>query len=254
MWFDSHCHLDMLDDPAGALARARAAGVGAMVTVGTDLDSSHRAAEWASNTDGVWATVGVHPHDASSADDSALGELERLAAAPKVVAIGETGLDYYRDLSPRPAQRAAFEAQIDLAVRLEKALVVHVRDAFADAFAILESATLPRRVVLHCFTAAPDQARRAVGLGAFVSFAGNISYKGSDSMREAARSLPLDRILVETDAPFLTPVPHRGKAKNEPAYVAIVGETLAAALGKPAEVVANVTFDNARRAFGVETG
>jgi TatD DNase family protein len=254
MWFDSHCHLDMLGDPAGALARARSGGVTAMVTVGTDLDSSRKAAGRVDEAGGIWATAGIHPHDASSLDGSALAELERLAGVPGVVAIGETGLDYYRDLSPRPVQREAFEAQIDLAVRMDKALVVHVRDAFPDAFAVMESAELPRCIVLHCFTGGPEQARRAMGLGAFISFAGNISYKGSEEMCEAARSLPLDRILVETDSPFLTPVPHRGKAKNEPAYVAIVGEALAAAIGKPIEVVADATFENAQKAFGVKTG
>ncbi|HLJ08804.1 MAG TPA: TatD family hydrolase, partial [Acidimicrobiia bacterium] len=215
-WVDAHCHLDTIgeDDAAAipaAIARARAAGVAGLLTIGTDLPSSRAAAEIAGEYAGVWAAVGVHPHDASALDDRAFAELMALACLPKVMAIGEIGLDFYRDLSPREVQREAFRRQLALARSMGKTVVIHMREAIDEVFAILEEVGPPERLVFHCFSGTADQARHAVGLGGYVSFAGNISYKNAGNLREAAAVVPTDRLLVETDAPFLAPVPHRGR-------------------------------------------
>jgi TatD DNase family protein len=247
-WIDSHCHLDALEDVEGALRRARAAGVEEMVTVGTDLETSRRCIEVAASTPGVWATVGIHPHDAHGFGDAELGEVVRLAAAAKVVAIGEAGLDYYRDLSPREDQRRAFRAQIRVAKELGKALVLHVREALGDVFGVLAEEGPPERLVFHCFSGGADEARRAVELGGHVSFAGNVSYKSAETLRDAARVVPLDRLLVETDSPYLAPIPHRGKP-NEPALVVAVGAALASATGRPVDEIGEATAANARSVF-----
>lgn len=253
-WVDAHCHLDTIgeNDPAAipaTIARARAAGVGAMVTIGTDLASSRAAAEIAGEHAGVWAAVGVHPHDAATLDDRAFAELMALACLPKVMAIGEIGLDYYRDLSPREVQREAFRRQLALARTLGKTVVIHMRDAIEEVFAILEEAGPPERLVFHCFSGTADQARRGLELGGYVSFAGNISYKNAGNLREAAAAVTPERLLVETDSPFLAPVPHRGKP-NEPAFVPFVGTAVAQARDVPVESIAAATSANAARAFG----
>jgi TatD DNase family protein len=254
-WVDSHCHLDFLDDAegglAGALARARAAGVAQVVTIGVDLPTSRQAVGLAAAWDGVHATVGVHPYDAKDVGDAELDALTRLAGEPGVVAIGEVGLDYYREHSPRDAQDRVFRAQIRIAKELGKALVLHVRDALDEAFAVLEGEGPPARLVFHCFSGGAAEARRAVGLGGLVSFAGNVSYKSAESLREAARAVPLDRLLVETDSPYLAPVPHRGKP-NEPALVVAVGAALAAATGCTEAEIRAATATNARRVFGFQ--
>ena len=249
-WIDSHCHLDSLDDAGAALERARAAGVAGMVTVGTDLGTSRRCVELAGSAPGVWATVGIHPYDAKGFGPAELAEVVRLAGAPKVVAIGEVGLDYYRDHSPRQDQHRAFRAQIGAAKDLGKALVLHVRDALDDAFDVLADEGPPDRLVFHCFSGGTDEARRAVELGGHVSFAGNVSYRGAELLREAARAVPLERLLVETDAPYLAPVPHRGKP-NEPAFVVAVGEALASATGRSVDEIGEATAANACRVFGL---
>jgi TatD DNase family protein len=254
-WFDAHCHLDTIgeDDPAAidaALVRARAAGVRGLVTIGTDLASSRAAAEIAGERAGVWAAVGIHPHDATTLDDAVVAELLALASVPKVVAIGEIGLDYFRDLSPRDVQREAFRRQLALARLLGKAVVIHMRDAHADVFATLEEVGPPERLVFHCFSGGPDDARRALDLGGYISFAGNISYKNADNLREAAAVVPPDRILVETDSPFLAPMPHRGKP-NEPAFVPFVGIAVAAALNIPPESLATWTVANTIKVFAL---
>lgn len=250
-WIDSHCHLDSVEGGAdAAVERARAAGVAAMVTVGTDLASSRQSIEIAAGHDCVWAAVGVHPHDASTFSEEALEELGRLAEHPRVVAIGEAGLDYHRELSPRDTQRDAFRRQIQAARRLGKALVIHMRDAHEDVYAILADVGPPGRVVFHCFSGGPQEAARALDLGGFVSFAGNVSFRNAGELRDAARTVPLDRLLVETDSPYLAPVPHRGRP-NEPALVGAVGSALAEATGRPVEEIARATAGNAVRAFGL---
>lgn len=250
-WVDSHCHLDSIDDPSAAVERAQAAGVSEMVTVGTDLATSRRSIEVAGSAAGVWATVGVHPYDAKGFGDEELAELVRLAGSPRVVAIGEVGLDYHRELSPRDAQHRAFRAQIRAAKDLGTALVLHVRDALDDVFEVLVDEGPPDRLVFHCFSGGADEARRAVDLGGHVSFAGNVSYKSAEDLREAARAVPLDRLLVETDSPHLAPVPHRGKP-NEPAFVVAVGAALASATGRSVDEIGEATGANARSVFGLD--
>lgn len=248
-WIDSHCHLDSLE--AGlpeALGRAEAAGVEAMITIGTDLPSSREAVRLAAGLPQVFATVGIHPYDAEDFDEIVGGEVAALAASPKVVAIGEVGLDFYRDHAGPRAQHRAFGAQIELAKSLDLPLVMHIRDAFPQVLAQLGEAGPPRALVFHCFSGGAAEARRAVDMGGYVSFAGNVSYKNAGNLREAAAEVPLDRLLVETDSPYLSPVPHRGKP-NEPARVADVGAAVAAALGRPVAEVAQATTANARRAF-----
>jgi TatD DNase family protein len=237
-WFDSHAHLwDLSVDAAVALERARAAGVTAVVCVGTDAVSSQASLDVAHRHDDVRATVGLHPHDASRLGDE-WETLTTLASAPRVVAVGETGLDFYYEHSPPDAQEEAFRRQIDLAKQLDRALVIHTRDAWPDTFRILTAEGPPERMVFHCFTGGPDQADEALSLGGWLSFSGIVSFRNADAVRAAATVTPLNRLLVETDAPYLAPVPHRGE-ENEPALVPAVGAALAAAKGvEPAEIAA----------------
>lgn len=229
------------------IEEAREAGVTRLISVGTDGETSAAAIEVARAHDGVWATVGLHPHDASAGVESIKGYL---AGDPSVVAVGECGLDYFYEHSPRDAQKEAFAAQIALAKEHGLALVVHTRDAWDDTFDILRSEGAPERWVLHCFTGGPAEARRGIELGAMLSFSGIITFKNAGDVREAAASCPLDRLLVETDSPFLAPVPHRGKV-NTPAFVTIVGAAVAEAAGVDVETVERSTWDNAERLFGL---
>lgn len=226
------------------------AGVERAVTVGVDLASSEWAVRAASEHAPVLATVGLHPHDARNRSDGLVGRLEELASDPRVVGIGETGLDYHYDNSPRDEQRRAFAEQIALARRAGKPLVIHTRDAWEDVFAILEAGGPPERMVFHCWSGSPESARRAVGLGAWLSFSGTVTFRNAPRLRAAAEATPLDRIVVETDAPFLTPHPHRGKP-NEPAYLPLVVDTVAEAKGLTPEEVAAATTANAERLFGL---
>lgn len=225
-WTDSHCHVPYPGIGTEVIDEARATGVTRLINVGTDAEQSAAAVGVAQGTEGVWATVGLHPHDASNGVDTIL----HLLGEEKVVAVGECGLDYHYDHSPRPVQREAFAAQVALAHQHRLALVVHTREAWDDTFAVLDAGGVPERTVFHCFTGGPVEARRALDLGAFLSFSGIVTFKGATDVREAAALCPLDRLLVETDAPFLTPVPHRGKP-NRPAYVPLVGAAVAAAKG-----------------------
>ena len=237
MWTDAHCHItaDVLDE-------ARAAGVTRFVDVGTDLASSQAAIELARDHDDVWATAGVHPHDAAGGLD---GLTELLG---DVVAVGECGLDYHYDHSPRDVQRAVFATQIGLAHEHDLALVIHSREAWDDTFAILGTEGVPDRTVFHCFTGGPAEAERALALGAHLSFSGIVTFPSAGDVREAAAACPLDRMTVETDSPYLAPVPHRGKP-NQPAWVPLVGEAVAVAKGVPVEEVARATTANAERLF-----
>jgi TatD DNase family protein len=245
MWADSHCHLQYEGIAEGALAAARAAGVGRVVCVGTDAPLSAAAIEVARAHPGtVWATVGLHPHDASQGVDGIVG----LLAEPEVVGVGECGLDYHYDHSPREVQREAFAAQIGLAHEHDLALVIHTREAWDDTFAILGAEAVPERTVFHCFTGGPAEARLALDLGASLSFSGIVTFKTAGDLRAAAALAPLDRILVETDAPYLTPVPHRG-TPNQPSYVALVGAAVAEAKGVPVEEVEAATWANTAALF-----
>lgn len=248
-WVDSHCHVQMATGGAdAAIERARAAGVVGMVVVGTDLASSREAVALARRHPDVRATVGLHPHDASRLDDE-WPELEALAGDPVVSAVGEAGFDYHYLHSPADAQERAFRAQIRLAHTLDRTLVIHSREAWDDTFGVLVDETPPARTVFHCFTGGPPEAERALGLGTHLSFSGIVSFPAADELRAAAALCPPDRVLVETDAPYLAPVPYRGR-ENEPAYVAAVGAALAGALGRPEAEVASSTAAAARLLLG----
>ena len=241
MWTDSHCHVG-----ADAVGPARHAGVTRMIVVGTDASWSEAAVEVACAHDGVWATVGLHPHDAVKG----VHTIEPLLAQrrPEVVAVGECGLDYYYDHSPRAVQREAFAAQIALAHEYRLALVIHTREAWDDTWSVLRAEGVPARTVFHCFTGGPGEAEAALDLGASLSFSGIVTFPKADDLRRAAALCPIDRLLVETDSPFLAPVPHRGQP-NSPALVPIVGAAVAAARGCSTGEVEQATWLNAEQLF-----
>jgi TatD DNase family protein len=245
-WIDNHCHLGHLDDTEAALVDAAAAGVVRVVDVGTDVADSQAAIERAAAHDTVWATAGVHPHEARHG----LAGLEELLSRSEVVAVGECGLDYHYDHSPRDVQQERFEAQVALALAHDLALVIHTREAWDDTFAVLGRTGVPDRTVFHCFTGGPPEADRALALGAHLSFSGILTFPSADDLRAAAARCPLDRLLVETDAPFLTPVPHRGRP-NRPALVTLVGVAAAEAGGHDLDAVAEATWANAARVYGL---
>jgi TatD DNase family protein len=249
------------------MARASEAGVTRMVCVGTgaatsaaavDLVRSMRQPGSAAVAEGIelWATVGLHPHDAQDGVDT-LDSLLAAELAPAgeggeesvVVGIGECGLDYHYDHSPRPAQREAFALQVELAHRHGLALVIHTREAWDDTLDILGAAGVPPRTIVHCFTGGPEEARRCLDLGASLSFSGVVTFKNAEDVRQAAALCPWDRLLVETDSPFLTPVPHRGTL-NEPSRVPLVGHMIAQVKGVETRTVAERTTENARASFG----
>jgi TatD DNase family protein len=223
---DAHCHLDLIERPAAqVLAAARAAGITRVITVGVDLPTSRWSAELAAAGEGVYAAVAIHPNDTAAAAsspaerDAVLAEIAALAALPQVRAVGETGLDYYRDHAAPGLQREWFRAHIEIAKRAGKALMIHDRDAHDDVLAILEEEGAPERVVFHCFSGDAEMAKRCADAGYVMSFAGNLTFANAPALREAAAAAPAGLLLVETDAPFLTPMPHRGRP-NSPAMVA----------------------------------
>jgi TatD DNase family protein len=247
-WTDDHCHLPADPSEAAELVLdAQAAGVERLITIGTDLATSRAAIGTARDHAGtVYATVGLHPHDAKHGLDG----IEELLAEPEVVGVGECGLDYHYDHSPRDVQREVFAAQIELAHAHGLALVIHTREAWDDTFAVLDAAGVPDRTVFHCFSGGAAEAERCLELGAHLSFSGIVTFPSADDLRAAAVRCPLDRLLVETDAPFLAPVPHRGK-RNRPALVAVVGAAVAAVKDVPPEVVAEATWANASNVYGL---
>lgn len=250
MWTDTHCHLNYEGVASDAVEVAVAAGVTRMVCVGTDPRTSAGAIDAAARWPGtVWATVGLHPHSASEGTDGLLELLDR----PGVVGVGECGLDYYYDNSPRDLQRTAFAAQVALARVHDKTLVIHSRDAWDDTFAVLVAEGVPERTVFHCFSGGPDEAERALELGAYLSFSGIVTFKKAADVQAAAAICPEDRLLVETDSPYLAPVPHRGKA-NQPALVAEVGAAVARIRDLDPVDLAAVTTLNALRAFRLTPG
>jgi TatD DNase family protein len=248
---DSHAHLTFKhfrSDLDAVLARAREAGLTAIVTIGFDLASSESGVRLAHQHDDIFAVVGVHPHDAETVDAAVLERLEALADDPRVVAIGEIGLDYYRDLSPRSVQEKAFRAQIALARKKDLPVVIHDRDAHTNVMRILKEEGVSRGV-LHCFSGDLGIAKQGLDLGLWLSFAGPVTYGGGKAADIIPR-VPADRILIETDCPYLTPVPFRGK-RNEPAYVKYVLERVAEVMGRPVEDVDRLTEANTRAAFGL---
>jgi TatD DNase family protein len=247
-WTDDHCHLpEAAAEAAAVVAEAGAAGVERLVTVGCDVAQSVAYAELAAAHPGtVWATAGVHPHDAKGGIDG----LEAVLAHPSVVAVGECGLDFHYDHSPRDVQREVFAAQVALASAHGLPLVVHTREAWPETFDVLVAEGVPERVVFHCFTGGPDEARRCLDLGGNLSFSGIVTFPSAGDIREAAALCPPDRLLVETDSPYLAPVPHRGRP-NRPVWVAAVGAGVAEARGEAVEVVADATWRNAERVFAL---
>lgn len=253
---DTHCHLDF-DEFAGELPdvldRARAQGVVAMVCIGAgrDLTSARGAVSLAAREQDVWAAVGIHPHDAVSITEADWSELDSLAEADRVVAIGETGLDYHYDHSPRATQADAYRRFIALARRVRRPVVSHIRDAHADALGILrDEGAQDVGGVIHCFTGNVDDARGYLELGHYLSFSGILTFRNAEEVRRAAAFAPLDRVLVETDAPLLAPIPHRGK-RNEPAFIVKTLAVLAELKGLPFDEAAAATTANARRLLGL---
>lgn len=248
MWADSHCHIDYEGVGTGVIAGARAAGVGRIITIGTDAAASAAAVRTARGHEGVYATVGVHPHCAVEG----AGSVAHLLSPPdgRVVGIGECGLDYHYEHSPRSAQREAFAAQVATATRLDLTLVVHTREAWDETFDVLTSVGVPQRWVLHCFSGGRQEAVRGLDLGAYLSFSGIVTFKNADEVRAAAAMCPLDRLLVETDSPYLAPVPHRGKP-NQPAWVPVVGAAVADIRKVPPSLVESATWDNTARVFAI---
>jgi TatD DNase family protein len=247
---DTHCHLDHCDPPDGELVeRAREAGLTRLATVGTSRDSVERALGAARTYEDVFAIVGLHPHNTEGFGQAQLDEVEAAAAAPKVVAIGETGLDYYRDYAPRNDQRNAFEAQLELAGRLGLPVAIHTRAAEDDTFAILRqhASALPA-VILHCFSA-PDRLDEAVERGYLCSFAGNVTYPKAEDLQRAAAAVPAELLLVETDSPYLSPQPLRGKP-NEPANVVHTAHHVAGLRGLSYVELERAVEENAARVLG----
>lgn len=278
---DTHAHLDYTDfdaDRAQILSRAAEAGVTEIISIGTTLESSARAVELAENFPNVWATVGIHPSEAATAPDNFIDTLRQLAASPRVVALGEIGLDYHHlpgeKIAAKPGdvfaatvaedpttltariadddyknrQAIVFREQLDLAVELNLNVVIHQRDSWQDTLAILDDYTGKLHGVFHCFGGTPDQARQLLSMGHLVSFTGIVTFKNARDAQATAQSLPLDQFMVETDCPYLAPVPHRGK-RCEPAHTRLVAEKIASLRGIPLEDVAHATTATARRFF-----
>jgi TatD DNase family protein len=269
-WFDSHCHVqeaylgadapEASEEPAAdvhtVLRAAADSGVDRLVCIGTGAVTSRQAVDLArvlraeGSAPQAWASVGLHPHDASDGLDEVASLLAAECRAEEsfVVAVGECGLDYHYEHSPRPLQRDAFAAQIALAHTYDLALVIHARDAWADLFDVLAAEGVPTRTVLHCFTGGPDELEQCLRAGLYVSFSGIVTFKNAEDVRAAAARCPAERMLVETDAPFLAPVPHRGRA-NQPAYLPLVGAAIAAVTGRAVEEVRDRTAATAATVF-----
>jgi TatD DNase family protein len=253
---DTHAHLDarpFANDLPGVLERAEAAGVRQIINVGIDVESSRAAIRLAEGHANIWATVGVHPHDAAKLYPADLEELRDLARHPRVVAIGETGLDFYRDLSPRSAQLAAFRLHLDLARDLSLPVIIHDRDAHEEVLQELRRWTALRPGgdygVLHCFSGSAAMAREAVELGFYIAVGGPITYRPQGALVEAVQQVPLERLLLETDCPYLPPEPYRGR-RNEPAYLERVAREVARVRWMSVEELVDATSANASRLFG----
>jgi TatD DNase family protein len=252
-FIDTHAHLDdprFAEDLDACLVRAREAGLVAVITVGTDLSSSETAFRLARHHPDVYAAVGIHPHEAASAQPEHFERLAQLLREPEVVAVGETGLDFYRDLSPRPLAEAVFRRHLELALDGDRPVIIHSRQAHDAVLNILEALRQRPRALLHSFDGSLSTARRAVELGLHLSFTGVLTYPSAEPLRRLASQLPLDRLLIETDCPYLPPQAHRG-GRNEPAYVTDVAQALADAHGLSLRDVARVTTASARAVFAL---
>jgi TatD DNase family protein len=252
MLIDTHAHLEMLEGVPDVIERARDSGVERIIAVSSDLPSSKSSIEISKNFPEVFAAVGIHPHEASSLNDEIFSEIENLAAEQKVLAIGETGLDYHYMHSPREVQIYSFRKHIELAKRVCLPLVIHVRDAHEDVLKVLrEENTRDMSAVIHCFTGDYQTARQYIDEGFYISFSGVITFKNAEDIREAVRKIPSEMMVVETDSPYLAPIPFRGK-RNEPAYVTYVARKIAELRGISFEEVEEQTTTNAKNLFSFD--
>jgi TatD DNase family protein len=251
---DTHAHIDFPvynEDRLEVIRRAREAGLEYIVDVGADLPSSHRAVELSQVIEGVYATVGIHPHDADKLDDKAMKILKDLSKADRVVAIGEIGLDFYYDNSPRDIQKDAFRRQLGLAREIGLPVVIHTRDADEDTLSILKGEHIEKiGGILHCFNSDIKMANECLNLNLYIAFGGMITFKKSESLRQVVKEVPLNRILIETDSPYLAPNPYRGK-RNEPSYVRYVADKIAEIKGISLEEVAQYSTDNAKKVYRI---
>ena len=255
MLFDTHAHLhfpEFAEDLPGVLERARAVGVRWILTIGTSAEGSRAAVALAEREPDLYAAVGIHPHDAAEADEAAFDELRRLAeSSGKVVAVGEIGLDFFRNLSPRDVQLEVFRRQLDLARRIGKPILVHCREAHAETLEVLKAEGVPAAGgIMHCFSGDGEVARRCLDLGLLISLAGPVTYPNARKLPEVVKLAPEDRLVVETDCPFLPPQPYRGK-RNEPAYLPITAARVAELKGLPAEAFGVRMAENALTLFGI---
>ncbi len=255
MLFDSHAHIDdsrFDQDRDQIIERAKESGLSYILNPGADLATSVKAVNLAEKYSMVYGAVGVHPHDVKDMDEDTIEVLRSLCSKEKVVAVGEIGLDYYYDHSPREAQRKWFERQIQLAKEVQLPIIIHDRDAHQEVFDILSRYDAGKLgCVMHCYSGSVELAREYVKRGIYISLAGPVTFKNAKKTHQVAQEIPLEWLLVETDSPYLTPVPHRGK-RNEPAYVKLVAETIAEAKGISLESVAEQTTMNAKRLFGIK--
>lgn len=253
MLFDSHAHIDdkrFDEDRDEVIARAVEAGLVGIINAGACMESSARSVALAQQHDIIYAAVGIHPHDAQEAKDTDYGQLAEWHSLSKVVAIGEIGLDYYYDLSPREVQQQVFIRQIDVARQLNKPIIIHDRDAHGDVLSIIKKEAKGLTGVFHCFSGSFEMAKEVIKLGFYVSFAGPVTYAKDGKLKEVAAKIPLDRLLVETDCPYLTPQPFRGR-RNEPAHVKFTAEEVARVRGIEFEVLAQAATANTKQLFGI---
>ena len=249
---DTHAHLEVVESVSEVIDRAFKNGVETVVAVSSDLDSSRRTIEISNSFHTVYSAVGIHPHEASSFDESALAQLANFVSEKRVKAIGETGLDYHYSHSNRESQIISFTDHIGLSIQFDLPLIIHIREAFSDVLNILRKPDFSNaRGVIHCFTGDYETAKGFIDLGFFVSFSGIVTFKNAENVRDAAKRIPLDRMLIETDSPYLAPVPFRGK-RNEPAYVIHVAEKIAELRGMSYEEIAEITTINANELFKLD--
>lgn len=252
--FDTHAHLlsDAFDeDREQVIARIQSAGVCLCMEAGTTLEDSAKAVEQSEQYDFLYAAAGIHPHEAEEAPENALDQLEKLLAHPKCKALGEIGLDYHYDFSPREIQRRMFAEQLDLAIALDKPVIIHDREAHADTLSLLTARKGKSKGILHCYSGSLEDAKKYLDMGFYLSFAGPLTFKNAHKLQQVAAYVPLDRVLCETDSPYLTPVPKRGQ-RNDPANVALVIEQLAQCKGIAFDEAAQHTLENGKAVFGIE--
>jgi TatD DNase family protein len=253
MLIDTHAHIHFSplgqEPPENILARAQKNGVGLIINVGSDLRGSKISVQLSNKFENIYAAVGIHPHEAEGVNETALRKLESLLKEPKVVVVGEIGLDYFKNISPAAAQKKVLEKILEMAAKYDKPIIIHNRDADQDIYEILKDCGIGK-IVFHCFSSTKEFAKKILDLGYFISFTGNITFPKNLIGQEVVKYVPLERIMLETDCPFLAPVPHRGQT-NEPAYVKYIAEKIAELKATSVEEVASATSANARSFFGL---